>query len=190
MTPTICAIDPGNEGAIAVLDGDSVILEPMPQDARGRPDLVELKRLLTHYVPRATRVYLELAGVRPGEAPQRVAVQWRNFGRIEGILTAFGTPVVTIRGDQWGPAYEHGVTETDRKKRYKAIKKARREIASRLYPGIDLRKNAQCEVPHEGLVDALLIADWGMKQTQGEGSQHEQEAEDTEGHEGHQGVPV
>lgn len=33
--------------------------------------------------------------------------------------------------------------------------------AKRLYPDVDLRASSRCKVPHKGIVDALLIADYG-----------------------------
>lgn len=167
MSRSVIGIDPGNEGALAFLDEESVILEPMPLRPDGKPDLVELSRLLAHYAPQATRVYLEVPGIRPRQSPQTTAPQWRTFGRIEGVLAVLRAPVFLIRPEVWSKEYSHGVTEKDKHKRYQAIKKARREIAAKLYPGIDLRKNDKSAVPHGGIVDALLLADYGMRQLRG-----------------------
>ena len=35
--------------------------------------------------------------------------------------------------------------------------------AQRLYPGADLRASTRCKKPHDGIVDALLIATYGLK---------------------------
>ncbi len=173
----VLAIDPGKEGAIAFLDGDSVILEVMPLieagDDKGKIDLAEVVRLLAHYVPLSSRVLLESAGIRPGLAAGSVAATWRHWGELHGVLAAMGAlPMLkVVQPQSWSHAYPHGVTEKDPKKRYRDIKASRAKIATRLFPGIELKKNSKCAVPHEGVVDALLLADFGLRRLKEERAQ-------------------
>lgn len=165
MSPSVLAIDPGTDGALVVLDSDSVICEPMPQLADGSVDYAELLRLLNHYAPIVARVVIEKPYLPPG---QNVVAQLTHIGRIQGMLMAAYVRYESVRSADWSKEYPHGVElpKKDRR-RGKAIKVARREIAARLYPGIDLRRNARAEVPHEGIVDALLLADFTMRQMRG-----------------------
>lgn len=155
---TILGIDPGLEGGLAILDGDSVILEPMPTTDAGL-DVVELSRLLAHYAPQVTRAYLEMQQLRPQQQGQFTI--GRNFGKLEGALIINRVPYQLVRPADWSKQYAHGVTETDHNKRTKAIKDSRRMIAQRLFPGIDLRKTERSTTAHDGLVDSLLIAHYG-----------------------------
>ncbi len=159
----ILGIDPGQEGGFAVLDGDSVIVEPMPQKKDGKIDSGELFGLLSHYVPKATFVYIEKAGLRPRQSVQTTFACGFNHGILLGMLGIFNVEPLIVRPTEWSKHYSHGVTEKDKHKRYAAIKVARRRIVSDLYPGIDLKKTERSSVPHEGMVDALLIADYGWK---------------------------
>lgn len=163
MNPTIVGLDPGTQGALAVVDGETVILEPMPLGPDKKVDLRELVRLLSHYSPTATRVYMELAGIRPRQAAQATAAQWRGFGRLEGVLAALAAPLIIVRPEVWSAAYDHGVTDRDPDVRKRKIKKARAEIAARLYPGISLKRTERCTTADAGMVDALLVADYGYK---------------------------
>lgn len=157
----VMGIDPGKQGAFAVLDGDSVIVEPMPLTEDGALDLYEIARLFRYYANELTHAYLELQSIRPMQAGQFQV--GRGFGNLEGMLSCLRMSYTVLKPQDWSRFYEHGVNEKNIKKRYPLIKKARREIVARLYPGIDLRKSADCRVAHEGMVDALLIADYGMK---------------------------
>jgi hypothetical protein len=159
----VLGIDPGKTGGFAVLDGDSVIVEPMPANDDGI-DLPELNRLLRHYADHVTLCYLEMAGMRPKQSTQSTFAFGRNFGIIEGMLSALHIKYKIIRPDTWSKNYEHGVTEKVPAKRKAKIKVARRGIVAKLYPGIDLRKSERSSTPDEGMVDALLIADFGWNQ--------------------------
>lgn len=161
MPKTILGIDPGKEGGFAVLDGDSVIVEPMPLTDDGDLDVPELHRLIAYYAPSVSRCYLEMASMRPNQSGQFLI--GRNFGKLEAVLVLAGVKFELVQPQTWSAHYPHGVTETDRAKRYKAIKAARRRIVAGLYPGIDLKKTARSTTDHEGMVDALLIADYGFR---------------------------
>lgn len=161
---TILAIDPGKTGASCILDRDSVLLEPLPMTEKGELDLRALIAYLTHYAQDITMAYLEIPGTRPGESPHHSGQSFRSFGRIEGVLAALCIPMTAIYPQQWSKDFPHGVTEKDVKKRYKLIKIVRREIAAKLYPGIDMRATEGSTLPADGMVDAILIARWGMQQ--------------------------
>lgn len=160
----VLGIDPGLEGGLAIREGDGVILEPMPVKD-GSLDLDDIYHFLHPYARAVTKSYLEMQSLRPMQSGQfKIG---RGFGQLETILWSLRIPTVIVEPKDWSKHYPHGVEERDLKKRKPMIKKARSEIASRLYPGIDLRRTNKCKVPDEGLVDALLIADFGWKQMKG-----------------------
>jgi hypothetical protein len=154
----ILGVDPGMEGAVCILDDDSVILEVMPTKD-GLIDVVELGHILRPYAPMITKAYLEGASLRPMQQGQFKIGQ--NFGRIQAVLEYMGIWALTVRPQDWSKDYDHGVVEKDKKKRYGLIKKARARIAQGLFPEINLMATTGSYVPHDGLVDALLIANWG-----------------------------
>ena len=158
----IVGIDPGLTGGFAIRTVNSIILETLPT-LDGRLDLPELNRLFRHYADQITHAYLELSGTRPGQSAQSGFSTARGFGNLEGMLACLGVAYTAIRPQQWSPSYDHGVTEKKLSKRYALIKKSRARIAQELYPGIDMKRTPQCKNPDSGLVNALLIADFGWQ---------------------------
>jgi hypothetical protein len=159
---TVMAIDPGLTGAFAIIDRDSVIVEPMPNNADGKIDLQELKRLFMHYASSITHCYIEMSTMRPGQSAQSTFSTGRTFGTLEGMLVCLGIKYTPIQSSVWSKAYDHGVTEKVASKRYPLIKKARRGIVAELYPNIDLRRTKNCKNADSGMVDALLLARYGF----------------------------
>lgn len=100
----------------------------------------------------------------PGKGQIAAAKQWQMFGQLEAILSTLGIRYQTIRSNTWSKTFPHGVEEENASKRYRLIKNARGEIAQRLFPGVDLKLNPTDRKPHDGMVDALLIAEHGYRQ--------------------------
>lgn len=166
----ILGIDPGRSGAFAFREKDGITLEIMPTNEHGI-DWDEVFNILSHYRYHITRCYLEQASIRPGQASQATTI--RNGAVLEGILISLKIPYSMIRPSDWSVMYDHGVKEKNKEKRKRLIKIARRSIAANLYPDIDLRKSSRSKIADEGIVDAILIADYGFnKHTSSKGSTH------------------
>lgn len=164
MALVILGVDPGMEGGIAVRTDDELILFKMPLWA----DSIDFEQVSIFLRPWARRImkgYLELQSIRPMQAGQfKIG---RNFGNLEATIRMLDIPLNVIRPDVWSAAYDHGVTVKGDKARYPLIKKARAKIAIRVYPGISFLASEKSTVPHSGLVDAALIADYGWNLTKG-----------------------
>ena len=154
----VMGLDPGLQGGICIRDDESVILEVMPV----KDDLIdiqELHRIIRPYAHEITRVFLEMASIRPMQAGQfKIG---RGFGRIESVLSYLQLPVTIVMPQDWSKIYDHGVTEKNKSKRYGLIKKARAKIVQKIYPGINFLATNESRVSHSGLVDAALLADFG-----------------------------
>lgn len=160
----ILGIDPGMEGGLALRWPNEVLVELMPT-AMGFVDIPSLRNWLAHYSDSIEIALLEVAGMRPGQATQSCFKFARGFGVIEGILSGLRIRYQLIPPKTWSREFEHGVTETaDKSLRKRLIKAKRKEIAGRLFPRVDLRETARSRVPHEGMTDALLLAEWGFRQ--------------------------
>jgi crossover junction endodeoxyribonuclease RuvC len=103
---TILGIDPGLDGAIAVLTeaGELVAIHDMPtllDGAKGRravnPALFASIVRSTH----ATRAYCELIGPRPTDGTTGAFGFGRTRGIIEGVLAAAGIPLEMIAPPVW-----------------------------------------------------------------------------------------
>lgn len=156
----ILGIDPGKSGGFALISDDevSVFAMPIKDEDYNRTALAGFFR--THK-DKITHCFIEMAAMRPGNSAQSGFTVGRGFGMLEGFLNSFSIPYTIVYSQTWSKKYDHGVTEKNKELRYRLIKKARAEIAKRLYPNMDLRKSSRCSNLHDGIVDSLLIADYG-----------------------------
>jgi hypothetical protein len=147
------AVDPGVSGGIAYTDTDgSVHALPMPETLH---DLdTQLMILCTaHNTTSADTptVFLEelpkFAGKMSGSS---MATMFRNYGRIEGILAAYGARIEYLPPKKWQAALGLGDKKTHGP-RWKAHLKGR---AQALYPQLTVTLKT---------ADALLILEAGMK---------------------------
>lgn len=158
----ILGIDPGVEGGLALRAPGWAAVELLPV-VDGQLDIQEFAQWLALRRDEIGEVWLERAGIRPGQAPQQCAKQWRMLGQIEAVLLTAGFRYSLVAAHTWSAAFAHGVTETDKHKRYTAIKRARRTVVAQLFPQVDLRASARSSVPHDGMTDAILIAEWAFR---------------------------
>ena len=84
----------------------------------------------------------------------------RGFGLIEGICVGIPIKYELVHPRSWQPKMLPP-GQGDSKPRA-------RIAAGRLFPALDLRANDRCRVPHEGVVDALLIAEFGRRRLGGD----------------------
>lgn len=154
----ILGVDPGKDGGVCLLWSDGILIESMFEDP------LDLARFLRPYENDIKVAYVE----EPGIAPNRTAIQahsalkqGRGVGQIEGILIGRGIKFKTVWAQSWSNRFPHGVKEKDDRKRYSLIKAARARIVQEMFPKLDLRANERCKNPHDGIVDAILIAAFG-----------------------------
>jgi len=149
-TQNYIAIDPGVGGGIAYTDTDgSVHALPMPAT------LHDLERqlwiLCKEEAPEITTVFLEelpkFAGKMSGSS---MATMFRNYGRIEGLLAAYGARIEYLPPKKWQTALGLGDKKTHGP-RWKAHLKGR---AQALYPQLTVTLKT---------ADALLILEAGIK---------------------------
>ena len=150
-TQNYFAIDPGVGGGIAYIDTDgSVHALPMPQTVH---DLQEqLYILCKSHVPNPiVTVFLEelpkFAGKMSGSS---MATMFRNYGRIEGLLAAYGARIEYLPPKKWQQALGLGDKKTHGP-RWKAHLKGR---AQALFPKLSVTLKT---------ADALLILEAGLK---------------------------
>jgi hypothetical protein len=153
MTQNYIAIDPGVGGGIAYIDTDgSVHALPMPGTLHDMD--TQLMILCTaHNTTSADTptVFLEelpkFAGKMSGSS---MATMFRNYGRIEGILAAYGARIEYLPPKKWQQVLGLGDKKTHGN-RWKAHLKGR---AQALYPKLSVTLKT---------ADALLILEAGLK---------------------------
>lgn len=160
----ILGVDPGLHGGLALRGRDYVMVEPMPV-LNEALDLVSLRRWLVAHAQEIEIALVEQQGVRPKQDPHSGFKTGVGFGCLVGLLAALQIRYQIVRPQDWSKEFEHGVTEKeDKTLRYRLIKQARKRIAGELFPKVDLRETERSRTPHEGMTDALLIAEYGHRQ--------------------------
>lgn len=147
----VIGIDPGQKGAIVILDEDLILLHQMPEDATG------ILAILSEHTD--GHVFLEKAqAMSIGGAKQGTSSMFNygvGFGTILGILTALKIPHTLVHPKTWCKVMHQGTTADDAKKRSL-------EAARRLYPHVEFIR-PRCRNPDEGYIDAILIAGYGKR---------------------------
>lgn len=171
MTAHILGIDPGLDGGLVWLapDGEvrATIIMPTVRVTKTKRmlDGRALIALMRQWAPETQHAWVERSAAFPrnkdGSGAAGAASAW-TMGymacAVEMALIAADVPYTLTAPHQWTKAMHAGVSADTPKKRSQIA-------VQRLYPGIDLRASERARKQHEGLVDALLIASYGHRQT-------------------------
>lgn len=146
MTQTaFIGIDPGADGALAaLLPGGDVRVVPFSKDAYA-DEVAGLSGLVGLCM-------LEHVGAMPGQGVVSTFRFGENFGWIQGLLDAEDVPYELVRPQKW--KREFGCTSD---------KNTSIEVARRLFPDVDLRRTPRCTKPHDGIAEALLLAEYARR---------------------------
>ena len=142
-------IDPGKDGAMAVITPSETYVIPFSESDYAR----EFNRLgeTCKETYRALCV-LEHVGAMPGQGSVSMFNFGANFGFIRGLLTANRIPYELVRPQKWK---KHFSCTSD--------KNTSIEVAQRLFPKLDLRRTPKCKGPHDGICEALLMAEYARR---------------------------
>ena len=157
--------DPGLAGGITILDvedGSVISTHVMPitggkhreVDAPGSGVDPQIRRADRPRRPRTSRRH---AATRP-----IVNVQIRmHYGTTIGVVGALALPLELVSPVAWQRQILAGTNRGD--------KGAAAAYAARRWPGIDLRASERCRTPHDGITDALALAEYGRRLLVGRG---------------------
>jgi crossover junction endodeoxyribonuclease RuvC len=153
-------IDPGKKGGIALIKDDGRLLATLVM-----PDNVgDIRKWLEQWWDPSRweiiRAYLEKAQVmfKDGQR-QGVSAAFNygtGYGKLLGMLETMGFSHELVRPQQWQKVMIPGSKKGQSKK--DALIKARQ-----LFPQETFIQKG-CRVPHDGIIDAVLIAEYGRRQ--------------------------
>lgn len=145
-------IDPGKDGAMAILGyRDTPILIPF-SEAEYANQLRRLTICTRNGIDALVFCVVEHVGAMPGQGVTSCFSFGQNFGFILGLLTAFCHPYELVRPQKW--KREFSCTSD---------KNTSIAVAQRLFPGVDLRRTPKCTKPHDGICEALLMAEYARR---------------------------
>lgn len=166
MTKVWIGIDPGLQGAIAVLAPDEIAVTPMPvvSSAKGRDqyDMAAIVELLDLQAgvhgAQHVLVTCEKLHAMPMEKGGSIANYYRgrSLMMVEMACTALGIPYQLVSPRAWQKLAHSGTSGEDTKQRSIMA-------AQRLFPGVSLLRTPRSRVPHDGMAEALLLAWYGRR---------------------------
>ncbi len=159
----IIGIDPGKNGGIVALERGFVIFKSvMPLDkeefsAAGFSDILEE---LARNNGSETWIYLDRVGAY-AMSQSSAFTFGQIYGKIELLCAMSLIPVVYIDPPKWSKEIHAGID-----RRLKPKEKSLLAL-QQLFPKEDMRATPRAKKPHDGLVDALLIAEYGRREQDG-----------------------
>ena len=150
----VIGVDPGLDGGLAALSSEGLQLCVMPVVAVGKRrqlDEQTIVRWLSGFAPGECRVFIEAVGARPKQGVAAMFSFGTGWGLLRGICAGLGFPYELVRPQEWQGEVLKGQPPG-----------SEYLVASRLWPHAEWRASERCQKPHDGLVDAALIAKYGM----------------------------
>jgi crossover junction endodeoxyribonuclease RuvC len=159
--PAILGIDPGLDGAIAWIFPDRAEarvtpLLPAGKAGKRRFDVAAMVELLGAYP--VELAILEAVSAAPVAGRVQGTTSMFGFGRgvglWEGILAALRIPHQAVPPQSWKKVVLAGTARD---------KPAAIAFAQARYPAVSLLPTSRCRVPHDGLADAICLAEYGRR---------------------------
>lgn len=161
---TYIGIDNGLDGATVGIDQDGHILfafvHPTQIWRKGREiDINEYQKILIDKTAICESFEGKIIFEEPGGAQSyKAAVSMAaSFHALRGFIESSCLPWERITPAQWQRKMLPGCKAKETKPR--AL-----ELARRLWPDRDWRASERCRKPHDGLIDAALIAEWARRE--------------------------
>ena len=166
-------IDPGNTGGIVLLDSNSNIVKQwtMPFIEKIGITTTELSKILLE-VSSIGNVQVAVEDVHAifGSSAKATFSFGKGVGIIQGLLVAHKIPFTLVQPKKWQKEVWAGVLEIRKpSKRMESgnmrkgsidTKKMSLVASQRLFTDHDFRKSTRSKNPHDGLIDAALIAEY------------------------------
>ena len=168
-------IDPGKTGAIVKIESSGYVRCYVTPVIGKEIDWAVFADLLRQ---EDTHVFLEHVHAMFGSSAKATFTFGGCFEGSKALIAALRMPFTLVQPKKWQEEMYQGIPEI-RKPSYKVtkpgkffgqIRKGSRDTkamsllaAKRLFPNVDLRKNDRCKIAHDGIVDALLIAEYGRR---------------------------
>ena len=151
---TICGVDPGLHGGIALLGTPIILCQSMPVLATGKGsketlDLFRLRAVLMQ----ARHVVIESQQPFPRQGGCSNFTTGYGYGALQGLCAGLGIPYSCVRPQVW--KRDLGIIRGDKEQSI--------IVAKRLFPGVSLLPTPRCRKESDGIAEALLIAEWGRR---------------------------
>lgn len=146
MKTLFIGIDPGKSGGIAYIDTKDNVSGTEPYSDTALIDLckeVKYSEVIC---------CLEKVGAMPGQGVVSMFSFGKSVGYIKGVLESSRIPYQEITPQKW--KREFGLTSD---------KAASAEVCRKLFPDVCLLATPRCKKPHDGMAEALLMAEYARR---------------------------
>lgn len=150
MKTLFIGIDPGKSGGIACIDTETKIVYTVPYNSKALIDMCRAEGWNgnTEHI----MCCLEKVGAMPGQGVVSMFSFGQSVGYIKGVLESFRMPYQEITPQKW--KREFGLTSDKAKSA---------EVCGRLFPDVSLLATPRCKKPHDGMAEALLMAEYARR---------------------------
>lgn len=171
MSKIYIGVDPGSDGYVSVI-GEDGVYEFLPID--GTP-VQEVSNFIGKFRLRNAVAILEDVHAVFGSSAKGTFNFGFSKGMLLALLVAHRIPYVLVapkdwQNEVWINADKEFTTQKQTLKsgEERTIKKVETKATSinaarRLFPSVDFRKSEKAKKPHDGKVDALLMAEYGRR---------------------------
>ena len=163
MVLRFCGIDPGLSGAISFIEGSEIVTCIMPTISFGKKrvlDNLTLSRIFSGSNPTQSYAILEQQQAMPKQGVTSMFSIGYGFGALKQCLVDFSIPHEVVRAQVWQK--EFGISGRKGNTKAQAL-----QICQSLFPDLNLLASERAKKPHEGIVDAVLIAEYGRRRYKG-----------------------
>jgi crossover junction endodeoxyribonuclease RuvC len=149
-------IDPGAKGGIAAIWGDKPTNAiPMPY-GDGEYDVQAICKYLDYDKDEVRCMcVMEKVHSMPKQGVASTFAFGKGFGILIGILGALEIPAMLVPPQAWKKVMLAGEDKSD--------KGSSIRVARRLFPGVSLKASSKCRTDHDGMAEALLLAEYARR---------------------------
>lgn len=165
MKTLFIGIDPGKNGGIAYIDAENGSYETKPYTDGGL--LWTCGKFFDSYYK--VICCLEKVSARPGQGVVSMFNFGQNYGYIRGVLESHCIPYQEITPQKWKK--EFGLNSE---------KAASAEVCRKLFPDVSLLATPRCKKAHDGMAEALLMAEYARRKLD-RSENHEQQHQPNSG---------
>ena len=154
-------IDPGKQGGLSVVDisGKLLLTEVMPNEGTdiSPHELWNLVGRIKGEFPEV-RCWCERVNSRPGSSGKAMFTFGKGFGYLVMVLVGHKIPFQLVPPSTWSKEMHRGIGQqfTDTKSRSLAMSR-------RLWPDETWLRGSRTRIPHDGMYESALIAEYGRR---------------------------
>lgn len=147
MKTLFIGIDPGKNGGIAYIDTEYSNVETEPYSDKILIDLCRDVRTCEKVI-----CCLEKVGSMPGQGVVSMFNFGHSVGYIKGVLESFRIPYQEISPQKWKQEFGLSSKKADST-----------DVCSKLFPNVSLLATPKSKKPHDGMAEALLMAEYARR---------------------------